>query len=234
MDLYPKNPTIIKILLAKRQNPSIQHSNQQSSSLPNKPVNTQNLGQKANLFSIPTTTASNLNNLSSPQIQYNSNTVIIVTNKDICNSSTEQSQNSEGETTGGEDVGSSDLSRDKGPQKKKKLNPESKEKRRISFEEENDISTTCETFSDGNTNEYSDYYSPSFGYQTIKDNRLEEFKLDDEDDGSCNQSFRLDALNNSSEEDSFFIKEANEIALRFEGKCLSLKCCDDKTPLKLM
>ena len=230
MDLYSKNPTIIKRLLAKRQNPSIQLTNPQSSSLPNRSVNNLNFKQKANLFSIPTTTASNLINKSSHQIHYNTNTVIIVTSKDTCNSFTEQSKNSENETAGDEDIGSNDLSGDREPQKKKKLNHEIKEKRKISFDDEIDASTTCETASDGNTNEYSDYYSPSFGYQTNKYNRFEEFKLDEEDNGSYNQSFRPDAI----PEDLFYIKEGYEIALKFEGKCLSLKCGDDKAPLKLM
>ena len=71
-------------------------------------------------------------------------------------------------------------------------------------------------------------------YQTNKYNRLEEFKLDNEDDGSCNHTFILDNMSNANVEGSIYIKEANEIVSRFEGKCLSLKCCDDRAPLKLV
>jgi len=46
---------------------------------------------------------------------------------------------------------------------------------------EEEVSTTYETNSDGNSNEYSDYYSPQLNFLLNKDNRMEEFKLEEEE-----------------------------------------------------
>jgi len=39
-------------------------------------------------------------------------------------------------------------------------------------------------------------------------------------------------MSNASEEDSVYLKEANERACRFEGRCMSSRCPNDKTPMK--
>lgn len=235
MDLYPKNPTIIKKLLAKRQNPATQTSNPQTSNPTTRPNLLQNPLFKASPPIMTTINAPSCTNYSGqPQVHYNSNTIIVITVKDNncgCGSASEQSGCGDTETAASEDGGSGGRG-DGAPIKKMKLSPESKHKRSNCYEDEAEFSTTCESYSDGNSNEFSDYYSPTISYTANKDARFEEFRLDDEDCGSCNQSFHFETMSNASEEESIYLKEANERASRFEGRCMSSRCPNDKVLLK--
>jgi hypothetical protein len=229
MDLYPKNQTILKKLLAKRQNPSTQACQSQTPNLSSKLPSNPNTSLKGNLKPVPIVNASS-NTFTQPQVVFNANTIIIVTSSQPTTSCTETTTCSEGEGTGSEDGGSGD----RGPYKKLKTTPTSDEKPKRSncFEEEGEISTTYETNSDGNSNEFSDYYSPSMGCHLNRDIRMEEFRLDDEDCGSCSGNARFETMSNSSEEDSVFYREVLERTGRYEGKCLSNKCSNHKASLQ--
>jgi hypothetical protein len=228
MDLYQKNPTIIKKLLAKRQNPSTQTCTSQVTTPAPRLPNIPNYNPISSHISSPIINTSSNIPFTQPQVVFNANTIIVITSTPSHTSSGENTTCSEGEGTGSEDGGSGD----RGPYKKMRTISDEKPKRSNCFDEEGEISTTYETNSDGNSNEFSDYYSPSMGYQTHNHIRMEEFRLDDEDCGSCSGNLRLDTMSNASEEDSVYYKEAQERSSRYEGKCLSCRCSHERLPLK--
>jgi len=212
MDLYPKNPTIIKKLLAKRQNPCTQIFKSQPSTLSSEPTNAMNLTQKAMPTSYET---------SSPQVLHNSHiTVVIMSNSSNPSNSPNSTESvSEDQPSNSDEDGDGPCIQEK-LQKKVKPIPKDRSNHKSSYEEEREESTSCETHSEEGTlpNEIPDFFlSPIMLAQKASEQKLEEFRLDDD----SNNSF----FYSSCDEDVTVLKGAQEFAQKNEGSCYSNRSC---------
>jgi thiol-disulfide isomerase/thioredoxin len=201
MDYYQKNQQSLRKLLAKRQNPCNQVFNGQPLMSTSQPTAAINLQQR--VFSSPT------ESYQIPQIINTSTiTVILSPNSNSSNPTTAMSE----EAPASEDDGRCSSEEPK-LRKKFKSDVSNGSKRKSSFEEEREESTSCETHSDG-TNDIPDFFfSPMMQAQREKNQRLGDFQLDDD----LSHSFVL----SSSEDDSFILKDAYSYAEKNEGTCCS-------------
>lgn len=216
MDLYHKNPTTLRKLLAKRQNPSTQIFKSQPSTLSSEPMTTMNLQQKA----IPSTQ----NNFST-QVLHNSYATVILMTPNSNSPHTNQPLSEDQPPASDED--GDGAPRGEKPQKKIKTNPKDQSNRKSSFEEEREESTSCDTHSEEGTinNDYPDFFlSPIMHAQVNKEQKFEEFRLDDD----FNNSF----LSSSCDEEGSVLKEAQTYAEKNEGICCSTRSCLSSAKLK--
>jgi hypothetical protein len=222
MDLYQKNPTTLRKLLAKRQNPSTQIFKSQPSNLTSEPMTTMNLQQKA----IP----SNIQ-ASSPQVLHNSYaTVIIMTPVTNSSNSPQTPQTlSEDQPAVSDEDGDGPLLKEK-PEKKiksssKKSNCKSCEEEE---KEEREESTSCETHSEEGTlnSDFPDFFLSPIMHAQAKEQqpKFEEFRLDDD--------FSTSFCSSSCDEEAPVLKEAQLYAEKNEGACCSTRSCLSGSKLK--
>jgi hypothetical protein len=212
MDLYQKNPQTLRKLLAKRQNPCTQIFKSQPSTLTSEPTTTMNLTQKAMPTSYET---------SSTQVLHNSHITVVL----MSNNSTPSNPSNSTETASEDQQSNSDEDGDGAPiqeklEKKVKPTPKGRSNHKSSYEEEREESTSCETHSEEGTanHEIPDFFlSPIMHAQKVNEQKLEEFRLDDD----FNNSF----FYSSCDEDVTVLKGAQEFAEKNEGICCSTRSC---------
>jgi ribosomal protein S27AE len=205
MDYYQKNQQSLRKLLAKRQSPCNQVFNGQPLMSTSQPTTAVNLQPKA--YSSPQEC------YQIPQIIHTpAFTVILSPNPNSSNAPTSPSE----EAPASEEEGRG-CPYEPRIQKKFKTDVCGGLKRKTSFEEEREESTSCETHSDG-TNEPHDYFfSPLMQAQREKNHKLGDFQLDDD----LGHSFIL----SSSDDDSFCMRDAQNFAELNQGICCTADSC---------
>jgi len=216
MELHPKNPLTLKKLLAKRQNPCTQVFKTQPSTLSSESLIQPNLQQKASFSS---------QNTSNPQVFMNSQATIIVmtSNNSDSNITSQSPQTLLDDQSASEDDGDGAQGYER---IQKKIKTEAHVHHEHEEEREERESTSCDTHSEESNerNEIPEFFlSPAVSVHSGTQPKLEEFKLDD---------VQLNYLTSASDEESSFIKEANEYALQNDGQFLTTGSCLTNSKLK--